>query len=134
MSPITENTVNKDINLALTPFTLALLEDSGWYKANYTLSSPRAYGSGAGCEFLSQPCIVNGEIPDYSKGYFCNKTIPIENGLVLEQEIEYGCNSAHKKKGICDLFDYLEPPASTSGQNPPPEFFQYFPNAVSGLV
>jgi hypothetical protein len=75
----------------LSPFTLALLEDSGWYKANFTMASnvstptlPHAhvvhnsnldyaskpsFGHGAGCDFVEQRCIVDGE-PAFPE--FCN--------------------------------------------------------------
>ena len=37
----------------LSSLTLALMEDSGWYKANYTMSRMSPWGLGAGCEFES---------------------------------------------------------------------------------
>jgi Leishmanolysin len=52
--------------------TLALMEDSGWYLANYTNSRMSPWGLGSGCQFVDDLCLkVNdaGEtiIPDYSK-------------------------------------------------------------------
>jgi hypothetical protein len=40
-------------------FTFALLEDSGWYKANYTFAAPLDFGKNNGCGFLYQTCIDN---------------------------------------------------------------------------
>jgi len=51
----------------LSPLTLAYLEDSGWYRANY--ESPfvqiSMFGHGAGCGFVDGNCIdpSNGEVP-----------------------------------------------------------------------
>ena len=38
-------------------FTLALLEGSGWYKANYKYAEEMTYGKNKGCEFLDAPCV-----------------------------------------------------------------------------
>ncbi len=37
-------------------FTLALMEDSGWYQANYNLADTLTWGYQAGCEFISKKC------------------------------------------------------------------------------
>ena len=65
---------HKSIPEYLSPFTLALLEDSGWYKANYTMAKNPSFGHGAGCDFAERPCIVEDEVPDYAIDYFCNTT------------------------------------------------------------
>lgn len=36
--------------------TLALMEDSGWYKANYSMASPLSWGQNLGCEFAMRSC------------------------------------------------------------------------------
>jgi hypothetical protein len=35
-------------------FTLALMEDSGWYQADYNLADSILWGKGDGCGFLTQ--------------------------------------------------------------------------------
>lgn len=55
----------------LSPFTLALLEDSGWYKANFSMSKNPSFGHGAGCDFVNKPCIVD-DTP--TSPQFCNTT------------------------------------------------------------
>jgi len=37
-------------------FTLALMEDSGWYQANYDMADSILWGKGDGCAFLTQKC------------------------------------------------------------------------------
>lgn len=106
----------------LSSLTLALMEDSGWYKANYTMSRMSPWGLGAGCEFVSDPCLLSesGEdglpvLPDYSKGFFCNR------------EGEKGCSSELTHKLACTVVDYYY----YVPQNLPPSQFQYFLNAPS---
>lgn len=40
----------------LSAFTLAALEDSGWYAADYSNAEPLDWGRGAGCEFVLNTC------------------------------------------------------------------------------
>jgi hypothetical protein len=78
----------------LSSLTLALLEDSGWYKANYTNSRMSPWGLGVGCDFVEQPCIVDGKVPDYAKGFFCDTAG------------SKGCSSEHTHKMACTVLDY----------------------------
>ncbi|EDW42760.1 GM23864 [Drosophila sechellia] len=36
--------------------TLALMEDSGWYRANYSMATPLTWGKGMGCAFAMRSC------------------------------------------------------------------------------
>ena len=105
----------------LSPVTIALLEDSGWYRGNYTRSNVSPWGHGVGCDFVSSPCLVgggngrDGSIPSYSKGYFCNKAS------------SRGCSPAYTHKMACTVIDY-----SLRGQYEPPVQFQYFSDEVIG--
>lgn len=96
MSPVISPTTN-----IFSSLTLALLEDSGWYKANYTVSSMSPWGLGAGCDFVNEPCLVPGSssgdaptIPDYGKGFFCNS------------EGAKGCSPELTTKMACTVLDY----------------------------
>jgi leishmanolysin len=40
----------------VSELTLALLESSGWYVADYSYADPYDFGKGAGCNFLTQSC------------------------------------------------------------------------------
>ena len=40
----------------ISEFTLALLEDSGWYKANYYTGGLMRYGKNQGCYFIQNDC------------------------------------------------------------------------------
>jgi len=99
----------------LSPLTLALFEDSGWYSANYTKSRIMPWGHGAGCDFVRKSCLVQEEdgktvVPDYGKGYFCTESS------------QRGCSPSHHYKMGCNLQDY-----SVYIDNPnPPSMFSYF--------
>uniref|UniRef100_A0A7S2Y7Z5 Leishmanolysin-like peptidase n=1 Tax=Entomoneis paludosa TaxID=265537 RepID=A0A7S2Y7Z5_9STRA len=104
----------------LSSLTLALMEDSGWYKANYTMTRMSPWGLGTGCDFVEQPCLTrqaNAEptVPDYSRGFFCN------------QDGDKGCSSELTHKMACSVIDYVY----LVGQDVPEES-QYFPTATKG--
>jgi len=40
----------------VSELTLALLESSGWYVADYSMADPYVFGKGKGCNFLTQSC------------------------------------------------------------------------------
>ena len=84
----------------ISPLTLALLEDSGWYIANYNQAGVIPFGHGVGCDFVEQPCLVidasTGDtiVPDYARGFFCKKASA------------RGCSPAHTHKMACTVIDY----------------------------
>ena len=45
---------------AFSQFTLALLEGSGWYTADYSMADPYWFGQGQGCTFLTGKCGSTG--------------------------------------------------------------------------
>lgn len=111
--------------------TLALLEDSGWYRANYTNTQTSPFGHGAGCDFVEKECIernddlpMGGELPQYSKGFFCADAITrSQNG---DLNIDYTCDPSHRLKAGCDLIDRGE-------QYRLPKEGRYFANPVSNI-
>ena len=102
--------------------TLSLLEDSGWYIPNYKQAQVSPFGHLAGCDFLDKPCINQGTIPPYSKGYFCNK----EYSFNMKGKFTggFGCDPTHTHIAACDLVDYSK---TNRGIIPPPKPFRYFP-------
>eukprot|EP00586_Coscinodiscus_wailesii_P020979 CAMPEP_0172492474 /NCGR_PEP_ID=MMETSP1066-20121228/23654_1 /TAXON_ID=671091 /ORGANISM="Coscinodiscus wailesii, Strain CCMP2513" /LENGTH=588 /DNA_ID=CAMNT_0013262139 /DNA_START=416 /DNA_END=2182 /DNA_ORIENTATION=+ len=90
-------------NNVLSALTMALLEDSGWYKANYTSVRVSSFGHAAGCDFVNGDCIVGGgNVPSYGKGFFCNHTSRFDaNGAIFGDWI---CDNTHSGMALCDLF------------------------------
>ena len=109
--------------------TLALLEDSGWYRANYTRAEASPFGHGAGCDFVEKSCIQKskkarsgGVVPQYGEGFFCDNPIKrLENG---GYKFDYTCDPTHHLKAGCDLIE-------RSGTMRLPKEGQYFSNPVS---
>jgi len=104
----------------MSHMTLALFEDSGWYRANYTQGRMNPWGLGAGCEFVNERCIledVDGTptLPDYAKGYFC------------DDGSKRGCSPALTHKMACSVIDYfyIQP------QTLPEPRFQYFKGEIT---
>ncbi len=107
----------------ISPLTLALLEDSGWYRANYQMSKGFGFGRGAGCDFVEKPCVVNGTLPDYAKPYFCVTT--------GKEDTDAKCDPTHTMMAFCDLYDLSK--ISGEAYPPVPQVYRYFNNPVSGL-
>ncbi|KAK7199557.1 major surface protease gp63 [Novymonas esmeraldas] len=40
--------------------TIAAMEDTGFYKGNYSMAEPMMYGRNAGCGLLTEKCVLNG--------------------------------------------------------------------------
>lgn len=43
-------------NPVISRITLALMEDTGWYRANYSLAQDLQWGAGLGCDFVKKSC------------------------------------------------------------------------------
>nr|XP_020635222.1 leishmanolysin-like peptidase isoform X2 [Pogona vitticeps] len=43
-------------NRVFSRITLALMEDTGWYKANYSMAEQLVWGRGKGCDFVMKSC------------------------------------------------------------------------------
>ena len=98
------------IEEVISEFTLALLEDLGYYKANYYTGGLMKYGKNKGCDFLNKKCVYDGKIT------FKNEFFDMEN---------YGgeaCTSGRQSKAIKGLFQYQSIP----------EQYQYFENNFGG--
>ncbi len=131
----TETLVARDMpwEQSITAVTLALLEDTGWYRANYTAStgvlSPSSHGYGAGCNFLTNDCIVDDEVPTYGSGLFCNE---------MTEASSIKCDVSHKRAARCDLIDYNSYadnpiyPYWVVPDAPPTEYQQRFANSGLG--
>lgn len=95
----------------------AAFEDSGWYLVNYTNLEPPTWGRGASCDFLMEPCLINGQVPAYGDQFFCS----FDNFA--------GCTNDHERIGICSV-------RNLTGYDellPPPEH-QYFNSSVSSCI
>lgn len=104
--------------LSMTPkisnITLAVLEDSGWYKPVYTNVGQFHFGRNKGCAFLSSKCVDNGatQFPDT----FCTVSTTRICGSYPPPTL--GCTHDLLGKALCDTCVH---------SNDLPSKFQYFP-------
>ncbi|KAL5144529.1 Leishmanolysin-like peptidase [Glycine soja] len=94
-----------DTRSVVSKMTLALLEDSGWYKANYSMADHLDWGRNQGTEFVTSPCNL------WEGAYRCNTT-------------QFsGCTYNREAEGYCPILTY-------SGDLP--RWARYFPQANKG--
>ncbi|KAK7199267.1 major surface protease gp63 [Novymonas esmeraldas] len=91
--------------------TIAAMEDTGYYKGNYSMAEPMMYGRNAGCGLVQEKCVVNGisQFPEM----FCGSV----NATKLV------CASDRLSVGMCYVVDH---------PSPLPPQFQYFADATLG--
>ncbi|KAK7199485.1 major surface protease gp63 [Novymonas esmeraldas] len=91
--------------------TIAAMEDTGFYKGNYSMAEPMMYGRNAGCGLVREKCVVNGV--SRFPAMFCGSA----NATNLV------CSSDRLGVGDCELGNH---------DSPLPRKFQYFANATLG--
>ena len=99
-------------NNQMSPLTLALLEDTGWYKVDYRNTTSPSFGLGAGCDFVEDACIVNDKVAPYAKGFFCDNPIRLQEDIANEESFDMAvdswnivCDPTHQYWAMCDLWD-----------------------------
>ena len=96
-----------DMAYSLSPLTLALLEDSGWYRANFALSTTPLFGRGAGCGFVEGNCVSDSkDVPEYSHGFFCGDS---SEGDWRFGHQPLGCDYTHNHKADCTASVGMDP-------------------------
>ena len=80
--------------VVISDITLALLEDTGFYKANYYTGGLFRFGKNQGCAFLNKKCLYNKGMSTSFPNEFC-----------LEEKIAF-CTTSHLAKGNCYLKEY----------------------------
>uniref|UniRef100_A0A8W7PTP8 Leishmanolysin-like peptidase n=1 Tax=Anopheles coluzzii TaxID=1518534 RepID=A0A8W7PTP8_ANOCL len=89
---------------AFSRITLALMEDSGWYKANYSMASPLTWGRGLGCNFAMRSCkdwITSNTLRGRSIHPFCAK--------VKRDPLQTECTDDRSSVALCNLVRHTTP-------------------------
>ncbi|KAF2309966.1 hypothetical protein GH714_005814 [Hevea brasiliensis] len=94
-----------DTRSVVSKMTLALLEDSGWYQANYSMADRLDWGRNQGTDFVTSPCNL------WKGAYHCNTT-----------QLS-GCTYNREAEGYCPIVSY-------SGDLP--LWARYFPQPNKG--
>ena len=94
----------------ISEFTLALLEDSGYYKANYYTGGLMQFGKNKGCDFIKNKCVNDGKIESkFSNEFFDD----IDNG---SGNHDTSCSSDRQSRAYHIIYSYNELPS----------YYQYF--------
>ena len=83
--------------IVISDISLALLEDTGFYKINYYTGGLFRYGKNQGCSFFQKKCVYNKGENTLFPNEFC-----VNDG-------EAFCSSSHIAKGDCFTTRYREP-------------------------
>ena len=99
----------------ISEFTLALLEDSGYYKANYYTGGLMQYGRNKGCSFLYSKCLGKyGTDPKFENEFF--------DTIISDNYIDPSCSSGRQSRTYHILWNYEYIP----------EQYKYFYNSNIG--
>ncbi len=118
-----------------SPLSMAVFEDSGWYRVNYTMTNSPIFGAGRGCDFVLGPCmgevgavtvkvvdvIDQAPLPMYTHGNqdpdapeFCTNIV---DGSSL-------CSSDRMGKGVCRAVVYEDRATNLSTIPLPQQYFR----------
>ena len=99
----------------ISEFTLALLEDSGYYKANYYTGGLMRYGKNKGCNFLYSKCIYKYAVDPLFENEF-------HDSIYSEFHIDPSCSSGRQSRTYNIFWKYSYVPIQ----------YRYFPNSYIG--
>lgn len=110
MNPIIDEKVT--FNPRFSTLTLAYFADSGWYQVDLSRASMASnWGRAAGCDFVKENCIRDGQVPTQYEAFFCAQEDATD---ALEMR---GCTVDLERKAFCSLGTF-------EGELPPA--YQYF--------
>jgi len=93
-------------SLRISPITLALFADSGWYQVDLGRSAYSAgWGRGAGCSFVNEECLTHeGSVSISNEPFFCNEVADRDHhGAISEIQ---GCSPDLTRKAVCSMARY----------------------------
>ena len=103
----------------ISEFTLAVLEDSGYYKANYYTGGLMRYGKNKGCEFLKEKCVISNEINSKFENEFFDSIAGVNS-------VDSSCSSGRQSRtynyfvtanNLLEEYQYFEDP-NVAGYEP----------------
>mmetsp|Transcript_19140 Transcript_19140/g.37194 ORF Transcript_19140/g.37194 Transcript_19140/m.37194 type:complete len:728 (+) Transcript_19140:261-2444(+) len=97
----------------VTALTLALLEDSGWYMPNYSVAQNSPFGLGAGCDFVTEKCIQQENVPEWAYGTFCDSGDSV--GCTPDKKMVAYCDISRWDGNLPSGYQYFQDPAIGGG-------------------
>ena len=104
----------------ISEFTLAVLEDTGYYKPNYYTGGLMQYGKNKGCEFLNSKCVIKGQVNDKFKNEFFEQIFYTQH-----YQVDPGCSSGRQSRAYHAFYDYKNFVTI-------PSYYQYYANPNLG--
>ena len=106
MSPLADNHYAGN---RISKFTLALFEDMGWYKANYSIADALQFGKNAGCDFLNEKCInpTNGKPLPLPKNTFCSPASSNGDSCTFDFRGIGSCQSGSYSGNLPTIYQYF---------------------------
>ncbi|KAK0159574.1 hypothetical protein PV327_010670 [Microctonus hyperodae] len=110
-------------NPVYSRITLALMEDTGWYRANYSMAQELGWGRRLGCDFAMKSCKEwitsrSSRLSGKSIHPFCNK--------VKQDPLQTECTDDRSSVALCNLVEHQQP-LPKKYQN-----FDWIPHVPSG--
>ncbi|XP_039108970.1 leishmanolysin-like peptidase isoform X3 [Hyaena hyaena] len=105
-------------NRVFSRITLALMEDTGWYKANYSMAEKLDWGRGMGCDFVRKSCkfwIDQQKQKRQTLSPFCD--------TLRSNPLQLTCRQDQRAVAVCNLQKFSKPL---------PQEYQYF-DKLSGI-
>ncbi|XP_076974178.1 leishmanolysin-like peptidase isoform X2 [Tamandua tetradactyla] len=105
-------------NRVLSRITLALMEDTGWYKANYSMAEKLDWGRGVGCDFVRRSCkfwIDQQRQTRQMLSPYCD--------TLRSNPLQLTCRQDQRAVAVCNLQKFPKPL---------PQEYQYF-DELSGI-
>ncbi|KAH8871406.1 Leishmanolysin-like peptidase [Schistosoma japonicum] len=94
----------------ISPITLAMMEDTGWYIPNYALSQSFSWGKGRGCTFATGSCLeymLEQNRRDHPITPFCQQlTLGFNDN---NNRLQVSCTPDGESYGFCNLIEYYKP-------------------------
>ncbi|KAM4626891.1 leishmanolysin-like peptidase [Discoglossus pictus] len=100
-------------NRVFSRITLALMEDTGWYKANYSMAERLDWGRGKGCDFVMKSCkfwIDEQTRKKQSMSPFCDtlRSNPLKLTCTQDQKAVAICNLQRFSKQLPQEYQYFD--------------------------
>ena len=110
--------------MVISEFTLAVLEDSKYYKANYYTGGLMRYGKHKGCEFLEQQCIdpqTHKMNPKFENEFFDSLSKRIDQYSEYSVNLDASCSSGRQSRTYNIFWE-------TNNISDVPEEYRYYAN------
>ena len=86
----------------ISEFTLALLEDLGWYQVNYYTGGLMKFGKNKGCQFLEQDCVYPKDPEEVTEIFSSFPNEFCDEYYEHKKRSEFGaCSSGRQSMGYC---------------------------------